>query len=93
MRTIQIVDIVDWLECEHISNVDLIKINIEGGEYELLERLIDTGYIRIFRDVQVQFHQLAKDSERRMACIHDGLKQTHFPTYEYRFVWENWSRR
>jgi len=92
-RPIEIIDIIEWLEREGISEVALIKINIEGGEYELLERLIDTGYIRIFQNVQVQFHRIAEDSDHRMACIHDGLAQTHSPTYQYRFVWENWMRR
>lgn len=69
------------------EQVDLGKINIEGAEYELLEHLSSTG-----RDVQVQFHDFVPLAAERMARIQSGLGRTHRPTYQYRFVWENWRR-
>jgi FkbM family methyltransferase len=76
-----------------IHEVHLFKINIEGGEYELLERLIETGLIQIVRDLQVQFHDFVPDAESRMTAIKSQLAKTHFLTYEFPFVWENWRRR
>lgn len=73
--------------------IDLIKINIEGGEYELLEHMISTGLIDRCRDVQVQFHAIASDSEERRENIRDALLRTHELTYDTSFVWENWRRR
>ena len=41
---IKLVDIKRFIEEHKIKHIDLIKINIEGGEYELLERLIEVGF-------------------------------------------------
>lgn len=75
------------------SDVDLVKINIEGAEYELLERLLQTGDIHRFRHVLVQFHPDMPAAWRRMKRIQAGLKSTHVLTWQYRFVWESWERR
>lgn len=90
---IKIVDIYEWWKCMNVSQLDLIKINIEGGEYELLERMIETGLARSTHDIQVQFHEINKDSLARMRKIQARLAQTHCLTYQYEFVWENWRRK
>ena len=87
--------IIEFLQENGISEVQLIKINIEGGEYELLEKLCETGYISRFLNVQVQFHNIPEiDAARRMALIWDRLSKTHKLTWSFRpFVWENWTRK
>jgi FkbM family methyltransferase len=94
-EVMEIVDAKDWIGMHFGENprIDLVKLNIEGGEYELLERLIETGLIANIRDIQVQFHDIAPDSPARMQRIQAALMKTHEPTYQYRFVWENWTRR
>ncbi|WP_153557927.1 FkbM family methyltransferase [Roseimaritima sediminicola] len=81
-----------FIETHRIEQVALLKLNIEGGEYELLEHLIDSGLISRFRDIQVQFHWFVPGAHRRMQRLHQKLQQSHRPTYQYRFVWENWTR-
>jgi FkbM family methyltransferase len=90
---IRFVDVAAWLESAGIGPVALMKINIEGGEYELLERMIEADLAPRVRDIQVQFHNFAPDAPDRMAAIQQALARTHEPTYQYRFVWENWRRR
>ncbi len=80
----------DFLREHRIVRVDLMKINIEGGEYDLLEHLIEAGLVPRIRDLQVQFHDFVEDAARRMAAIQRRLAETHAPTYQYPFVWENW---
>lgn len=75
------------------GNIDLIKINIEGCEYELLAHLADTGLVRQLRDIQVQFHDFVPNAPQRMLAIQKTLARTHELTWQYRFVWENWRRR
>jgi FkbM family methyltransferase len=87
---IQLVDIVEFLVSHGIEKVDLIKINIEGGEYELLGRLIDSGYISKITDIQVQFHDFVADAEQKMCALQQAMIRTHHLTYEFPFVWENW---
>lgn len=93
VTTIEIVDAKEWFEKRGITEVALLKINIEGGEYELLERLIETRLIETIDHLQVQFHRIATASVERMERIQTELSRTHQPTYQYRFVWESWSRR
>lgn len=87
---IEIKDIAAFIRENGIKKIDLLKLNIEGMEYEVLERLLETGLARIITDIQVQFHNVAPDSEARMRAIQKGLGQSHRPTYQYKFVWENW---
>ncbi len=76
---------------EHqIGMIDLMKINIEGGEYDLLEHLLDTGNITKIVNLQIQFHEFIPFAARRMARIQDRLSASHELTYQYEFMWENW---
>ena len=94
-ESIDIVDVAEWMEkrLKSGSPIDLMKINIEGGEYELLDRLIETGLITRIRNIQVQFHQVSPHSLRHMEKIQTAMMNSHQPTYQYAFVWENWKRR
>ena len=85
-------DVSEFLEQSDFREIALCKINIEGGEYELLERLLDTQNIERFRNLQIQFHTFVPHATKRMEAIQRRLQQTHELTYQYRFVWENWRR-
>lgn len=89
---IKLVDIKRFIEEHKIKHIDLIKINIEGGEYELLERLIEVGFLTKIDNLQIQFHLINDSSESRMKKIQRSLAKTHGTTYKYKFVWENWER-
>ncbi len=85
-------DIVEWLDQESIRSVNLIKINIEGGEFDLLERLLDADKTSLFDTFLVQFHRLNSDSEQRMRSIQNRLQKTHRLVWQYQFVWECWKK-
>lgn len=74
-----------------ITGIDLMKVNIEGGEYDLLERLIESDFIKRIKNIQVQFHDFVPHAEERMKEIQQRLSETHSLTYQFEFVWENWS--
>ena len=90
---IRIVDVKQWFDDNRITSVALMKINIEGGEYDLLDRMIETGLIESIENIQVQFHNFTVDAKRRMERIQEALQCTHRLNYQYRFVWENWARK
>lgn len=74
-----------------VNNIDLIKINIEGSEYELLEYLINNNLIKIFKNLQIQFHENPFDGwEEKYKYIKTNLSLTHHLTYEFEFKFENW---
>jgi hypothetical protein len=89
-ETVQFEDVVDFFNEHKIDNVDLMKINIEGGEYELLPRLIDAGLIKQIKNLQIQFHRIGKNSEKDMVLIQAELSKTHTCVYRYKFLWESW---
>lgn len=86
----KIIKISDFIKNNEISFIDLMKINIEGMEYESIEDLLETNLIKKIRDIQIQFHNFFPESENRMIKIQNKLLETHCLTYQYKFVWENW---
>ncbi len=74
----------------NIQQIDLLKINIEGGEYDLLEYMLDNKMIQSVKNIQVQFHDFFPGATKRMKNIQGRLKETHVLTYQFEFVWENW---
>lgn len=90
---IQLVDIIEFCKRENIKTIDLIKINIEGGEYELLDRIISSGLVEQIKHIQVQFHSFVPDAEKKMIALQRRLSKTHRPTYQYWWIWDNWQRK
>lgn len=90
-KKIRLESITNFILSNQIETVDLIKINIEGGEYDLLDSLIENNLIHKFKNIQVQFHDFIIENPReRMKKIQNKLAETHKITYQYEFVWENW---
>ena len=90
---VELVEAQAFLGQAGIARIDLMKINIEGAEYDLLDHLLDCGFVRQLGNIQVQFHDLLPDAEERMTQIQQRLQATHRLTYQFPFVWENWERR
>lgn len=82
-----------YLDSLGIEHVALAKINIEGGEYDLLPALLDSGWARRIERFQIQFHLYAEEDQARREAIRDRLGETHVADWEYPFIWEAWSRR
>lgn len=84
------VDIAEFLQQE----VAVMKINIEGGEYELLNYIIMMDLIKNVRHLQVQFHQVATiDYKSLYDIIERELSKTHEIEWRYPFCWESWKRK
>jgi hypothetical protein len=76
-----------------IGEIDLMKINIEGGEYKLLDRMIETGLHLRCKRIRVQFHEWMPESHARYQRIRAGLSRSHDLEWYYSFVWESWVRK
>jgi FkbM family methyltransferase len=79
-----------WLSDNEIGSVDLLKVNIEGGEYELFEDLIHRDLMRIFHYIQIQFHPVDSGSISRWKSIRSSFSKTHRLQWDYPMVWESW---
>jgi FkbM family methyltransferase len=90
---VQMTDINEVISRENIPFVDLIKINIEGGEFDLLEHMISTGTINRFYNIQVQFHTNIENCKDRYDNIREELSKTHELEWCYEWVWESWKTK
>lgn len=90
---IQLRDVATYVRDNLIAQVDLAKINIEGGEYPLLRRLIDSGYITRFRYLQVQFHTFIPEFGEKYLALKKDLLRTHDLSWRWPWKWESWARR
>lgn len=88
---IKIKKISNIIEEQRVNNIDLMKINIEGGEYDLLSFLINENLISKINNIQVQFHSFVPNAVKKREEITNLLKNTHKNDWSYYFVWENWS--
>ncbi|MDQ1709840.1 MAG: hypothetical protein QOG49_1225 [Frankiaceae bacterium] len=75
------------------ASVDLMKINIEGGEYDLLDRMIECDLTGRVRHLQIQFHLHVPEAQARMERISAALERTHELRWRYPWVWESWTLR
>lgn len=88
--TYKCVDIAPYLQEE----IALVKINIEGSEYNLIKYIIDKGLIKKIDELQVQFHLIeGVDCIMFYSLLALELSKTHELTWQYPFCWENWRRK
>lgn len=88
---IKILSIVDYLKAQDYQRIDLLKINIEGGEYELMLSLLEhPELMNKIRFLQIQFHDFITDAVNLRNEIQEKLSETHQMMWEFPFIWESW---
>ncbi len=90
---VQIRDIVAVLEELDLQSVDVLKVNIEGAEYDLFDRLAAADWFPRVGLLSVQFHEWHPHAHRRRKRIREALRRTHDEVWCYPWVWELWQRR
>lgn len=86
----QDVDVINFNE--YILNkcvVDLVKLNIEGAEYGLLEGVTDEVMNNV-KCWQIQFHDFSSYCSERRDEIRERLSKRYKQIYNFPFVWESW---
>lgn len=73
--------------------IDLLKINAEGGEFEILEAILDLNLASVFRNIQVQPHPVVPDCENRWMMIDTRLGHTHDLVYHADWCWSGYKLR
>ena len=75
----------------NIKTIDLLKLNIEGGEYKLIDNLFENDLLKNIKHLQIQFHSdVDKDGSKRDKSIELILK-THKIDKIYKYCWEFFS--
>lgn len=88
--SVQLRSVVDFVRELGVKQIELMKINIEGGEFDVLPALIESGDIAKVNYLQVQFHNFVDQAQSRRNTIRKQLERTHAPMWNYEFVWESW---
>lgn len=73
--------------------VACLKLNIEGGEYDVLERILETNDVALCDSLLIQFHRQPDGYEARYKNIVAALHKTHIQSWCYEMVWEKWVRK
>ncbi len=90
---IRIVSAVDYIESKAYPVIDLMKINIEGGEFELLNSLLEhPDLMERIKYFQIQFHDFVPDAQKRRIELQQKLCKTHKQMWNFTFIWESWER-
>ncbi len=90
---IQLVSISEFIDEYNLTEIDLMKINIEGGEYPLLSSLIESNQLDIVKYYQIQFHNFVPNAEEERNKIRRKLKAKFKLLWDYPFVWESWGKK
>ena len=89
----QVKEILSTMKELNVSSIDLMKINIEGGEYPLLNHMMLKNKLFLVSQYQIQFHKFIENAELKRDRITAALSKTHYKTWCYTFVWENWKKK
>lgn len=90
----EIIDIQQFINNNNIDNIDLMAINIEGGEYKLFEKMIERKLLDKVKIFQIQFHNFPhiQNYSQKRKHIQNELMKTHKLIYNYDFCWEKWEK-
>jgi len=84
---IRVTQLSKIMKDENIEKVDLLKLNVEGSEYDVFDDIFGNKMIKKFDNIQVQFHEISGKSR---TDVQDHLEETHELTYNFPYVFENW---
>jgi hypothetical protein len=85
-------NISDFVKDENIEKIDLIKINIEGEEYPLLEWMLTSDDLVRFDNFLIQFHTFVDNFANRRLYIQEELhKKNYHQIFNFEMVFEGWT--
>jgi FkbM family methyltransferase len=89
---VPLLDVAEVFAQRKLDQVACAKLNIEGGEFDLLDRWLAAGLAPRTASFVIQFHEIDAQSAPRREAIRAGLAKTHRLVVDYPFVWERWDR-
>jgi hypothetical protein len=89
-KIVSVIGIEDVLAGFPDRQIDLLKLNVEGMEFDILEAILEKGLAKRFVSIQVQFHSFIPDCESRLKSIREGLLKTHEMQWGKDWWFESW---
>lgn len=84
------VEFRDIAEVLPFQKIDLVSVNCEGGEFKILNRLLDTNLIDRINHLQVQFHDLFPEAKAEREKLRGRLREKFNESFCYEMIWESW---
>ena len=73
--------------------IDLLKINIEGAEYDVVPDLINNwDFSKVYRFL-VQFHNSVPGYQEKREACRKLMSKTHMMVWNYDYLFESWVRK
>ena len=95
--TIETIDVAELIESILEENkreeIDLVKINIEGAEFDLFPKLFKREMMSKIKNIHVQFHAFADDSYIKYLKIKQDMAKTHDVILDSLWKWTFWKRK
>jgi len=88
---VRLVGVVHFIEYFAPDGVALLKLNVEGSEFEVVEKLVESGAIKGVKNLQVQWHDVVPAAAERYAALQPELAKTHHLTFDHGWVWQSWA--
>lgn len=89
-ETVLLKSFKSFLTEHNLNKIDVMAINIEGGEYELLEQLLSTDFIHKIKRLYIQFHLIDSESVTKRHKLRELLRKHHSEIFCFPFIWEGW---
>lgn len=78
---------------DSVMEIELLKMNIEGMEYECLEQLVHSDSLIKAKYLLIQFHDVDSESHDRRDALRDKIENGFNNIYTFDWVWELWARK
>jgi FkbM family methyltransferase len=75
------------------TEIELMKMNIEGMEYECLEQLIHTDSLIKAKHLLIQFHNFEVGAHHRREVVRKQIARDFVNIYTFDWIWELWIRK
>ena len=82
-KSVSINGVLDILE-----EVELMKMNIEGMEYECLKALELNENLKKVKYLLVQFHNFNSNSDKDYRSVIETVEKSHTSLFKYKWLWE-----
>lgn len=73
---------------DNLEEIELVKMNIEGMEYECLEALESNNTLKKVKYLLIQFHNFNSDSEKDYESAIKTIEKSHTSVFKYKWLWE-----
>ena len=78
---------------DSVNEIELLKMNIEGMEYECLNQLILSNTLIKANYLLIQFHNFESEADKKRNLIIKAIENDFTNVFTFEWMWELWIRK